>query len=398
MKELNNLVDLRSSINMANIETYVRDISQRINSRLWIASPFIGEENLFYTLFNISKIKKHNPKFRLITDLKHISMKNYKVLEFFINTPNAELRTLEHLHSKLYIMDNYSVVTSANLTYYGFYVNYETAVAGDVTDIARYEQLYNELWNLGTTISNQEELQKALETSDFEDIESFSPNVKPLKPLPKELTQKCGYEQFLNEFNKLSEKYLQYGRTWNNTSLKFEIDSFLNYLFHHNPIHNSQGYYYINEINHSANDLLLKTCINEYKEWLKTDIAWDNENVRETYKNNALKLFADDKIDKITIEEISDFLKSNINTYLTNAVRFDWGNKFIQKNKIENVREYIIKLKKSSPKEIDKLVKNSTIAYMGESTLQELLGLIREDLPIRNENTNAGLRYLGYKV
>ena len=52
----------------------------------------------------------------------------------------------------------------------------------------------------------------------------------------------------------------------------------------------------------------------------------------------------------------------------------------------------------ASPKELDKLIKNSSIRYFGESTAQEVIGLLRDELPIRNENTNSGLRYLGYNV
>ncbi len=391
------LIDLRTKTNFNNIETYVREHAQRVDSRLWIASPYIGEEWLFYSLFQISKIKKHKPNFKLLTDINNISYRNYNVLKFFIENNNAELRTLEHLHSKIYIMDNYPVIASANLTYYGFYVNFESAVAGDNLDIERYEQLYNEHWNMGKTV-DEDLLKIALENSTYQDIEAYNPNVKPIRKLPKELTEKCNYEQFLREFNKLSEKYLSYGRIWESTSLKFEIDSFLNYLFHHSESHSSQEYYYINEINPMASDLLLKQCINEFQEWVVLETTWDNETIRETYKNNALSIFAEENSNNVTIEDIAAFLSNNINTYLTNAARFNWSQKFIEKNNSQNVYNFIMKLKNSTPKDIDKLVKKSEVAYMGESTLQELLGLIREDLPIRNENTNAGLRYLGYNV
>ena len=320
------------------------------------------------------------------------------MLEFFVKHTNAELRTLEHLHSKIYILDNFPIITSANLTYYGFYVNYESAVAGNNNDIERFEQIYDELWSLGEVINDENELKQYLEKSTYIDNEAYSPDVKTIKKLPKEFTQKCNYEQFLSEFSRLSEKYITYGRLWENTSLKYEIDSFLNFLFHHNQNHCSQEYYYINDFNKDAGDILLKICIQEYKEWINTKDVWDNEFIRENYKNNALKLFSDDNINNVSIGEISDFLQNNINTYLTNSVRFDWGNKFKEKNNIETVKNFIKKLKNSTPKELDKLLKASPISYMGESTLSELLGLIREDLPIRNENTNAGLRYLGYKV
>lgn len=112
-----------------------------------------------------------------MTDINNISYRNYNVLKFFIENNNAELRTLDHLHSKIYIMDNYPVITSANLTYYGFYVNFESAIAGDNLDIERYEQLYNELWNLGKTV-DEDLLKIALKNSTYQDIEAYNPNVK----------------------------------------------------------------------------------------------------------------------------------------------------------------------------------------------------------------------------
>lgn len=147
-----------------------------------------------------------------------------------------------------------------------------------------------------------------------------------------------------------------------------------------------------------ANDLLLKQCIKKFQEWVVLETTWDNETIREKYKNKALKIFAEENSNNVTIEDIAEFLSNNINTYLTNDARFNWSQKFIEKNNPQDVFNFVMKLKNSAPKDIDKLVKKSEIPYMGESTLQELLGLIREDLPIRNENTNAGLRYLGYNV
>ena len=116
------------------------------------------------------------------------------------------------------------------------------------------------------------------------------------------------------------------------------------------------------------------------------------------YRKNALEIFSDQNIDSANLEDISEFLANNINTYLTNSVRFKWKEKFAKENNIKDVKSYIQKLKIASPKELDKLVKNSYIKYFGESTTQEIIGLLRDELPIRNENTNSGLRYLGYNV
>ena len=389
------LIDLRKFNGLDDIVEYIREHSARITRRLWIASPFISSEKMFYYLFQISKIKKHKPEFKLLTDLSHVSINNYNILKFFIE--NGELRTLENLHSKIYIMENYPVITSANMTFRGFYVNYESAIAGDNGDINRYEQMYNELWSCGAVVS-LDMLDDAVKNSDYVDNDDYSVNLKCIRNVPKELTGTCSYETFLLEFKNLSDKYVKYGRIWPNTPLKFEMDSFLNYLFHHSPNHSSQDFYYWNETNPLASDNLLAECIYEYHEWIKSDSCWDNENVRENYRKNALKLFSKDNINMVTLEEVSEFLKSNINTYLTNSVRFNWAKKFIKQNDISKVISFISKIIDSSPKDIDNLVKRSPIAYMGESTLQELLGLIRDDLPIRNENTNAGMRYLGYPV
>lgn len=88
----------------------------------------------------------------------------------------------------MYLMDDYSVVTSANMTYRGLYVNYETGVAGDILDVDRFEAMYNEIWELGTPV-NQEMLDEALNNSTYIDTEGFNPDLKPIIKLPKELTE-----------------------------------------------------------------------------------------------------------------------------------------------------------------------------------------------------------------
>ena len=396
---INNLIDFRYTTKMDCITNYLHEHSGRICNRLWISSPFISSEKIFYYIFQISKIKKHKPNFRLLTDLNNISINNYKILKFFLGN-NCELRSLKHLHAKMYLMDDYSVVTSANMTYRGLYVNYETGVAGDILDVDRFEAMYNEIWELGTPV-NQEMLDEALNNSTYIDTEGFNPDLKPIIKLPKELTEKCSYEQFLNEYNELSKQYESYGRIWKNSPLKFEIDSFLNYLFHHSENNSSKDYYYsfeVNNLNSEPKAKLLKNCIQEYHNWIISDSVWDNEGIRMNYRKNALEIFSDQNIDSANLEDISEFLANNINTYLTNSVRFNWKEKFAKENNVKDVKSCIQKLKIASPKELDKLIKNSSIRYFGESTAQEVIGLLRDELPIRNENTNSGLRYLGYNV
>ena len=185
---INNLIDFKKKKKMDCITNYLHEHSGRICNRLWISSPFISSEKIFYYIFQISKIKKHKPNFRLLTDLNNISINNYKILKLFLGN-NCELRSLKKKKKKMYLMDDYSVVTSANMTYRGLYVNYETGVAGDILDVDRFEAMYNEIWELGTPV-NQEMLDEALNNSTYID-DQFS---------------------FATAFDDLLEDRVQYGR------------------------------------------------------------------------------------------------------------------------------------------------------------------------------------------
>ena len=76
---INNLIDFRYTTKMDCITNYLHEHSGRICNRLWISSPFISSEKIFYYIFQISKIKKHKPNFRLLTDLNNISINKKQV-------------------------------------------------------------------------------------------------------------------------------------------------------------------------------------------------------------------------------------------------------------------------------------------------------------------------------
>lgn len=395
-KKLQNLLNMRYTHGQLQDMVDFLRTNSTAGERLWLAAPYISSFNTIQYLFNLSYLKKHKTNFKLITDIKNASIYNRNILEFFIQ--NGELRTLENLHAKLYLMGKHAVITSANMTYRAFFVNYETGVADTNND--KYEILFESLWNNSTPVT-QEELEINIKNSNINFDEDTIYSSMNIRELPPELTSNSNYVNFLKNYKILMDEYETTGRIWNNnTPLKFEIDAFLNYLFHHSPNHKSSNFYTNNSINIDANEKLLTNCKKEFFDWITSDVSkpYDNENKRKEFATKAKLLFSKTHIEKLTVKQCAEFLGECANTYLKNGVRFNWMEKFEKSNDIETIIKYIGKLKTCEIEKIDNIVNNSPVNFMGISTSQEILGLLRDELPIRNENTNAGLRYLGYEA
>lgn len=413
-KELKNLIDTKyTNGKLVDMVKYISENS-KAGEVLWLASPFISSYKAMDYLFNFEYNKKHKTDLRLITDIDNATLYNKQILEFFMQ--NGELRTLKNLHAKIYIMGSHSIITSANMTRRAFFVNHEIGIAMTKSNI--HKDLYEELWREAKPVTPEElEINVKNTRGDFDaDMFDGSEIIRELpKKLPKnceyitglqkarlqrskEVPQNCEYITFLENFEKLSKQYIKSGRIWEKPPLKYEIDAFLNYLFHHSETHSSYSYYTTNDVNQNATPELLDECKKEFSKWIKSKEAesYDDENHRSESAKYAKDIFSKDKINELKLEHCAEFLQKNINTYFKNGTRFHWAEKFVQTNNPDTVKNYISQLRECKKEDVDKLIKNSHVKYMGISTSQELIGLLRDEFPIKNENTNAGLRYLGY--
>ena len=123
----------------------LRDKCDNACKRIWIASPYIG------SLKDIQRIiggKWLLPSIdcRILTDIDSGFVRQDTFDEFLNN--KVEVRSLDSLHSKIYIVDDWCLVTSANLTGTAFLCRYEMGVA--LNNEKEVENTYLRWWNMVT--------------------------------------------------------------------------------------------------------------------------------------------------------------------------------------------------------------------------------------------------------
>ena len=155
----------------AQIDT-LRDRCDNATKRIWIASPFIG------SLKDIQKIiggKWIRPSIdcRILTDIDAGFIRKDAFDEF--SKYQVEIRTLLSLHAKIYIVDDWCLVTSANLTGTAFLCRYEMGITLDnITDV---EATFKKWWGLGAPVTALPQKQnKAL--IDYQDGKQFKRKFK----------------------------------------------------------------------------------------------------------------------------------------------------------------------------------------------------------------------------
>ena len=127
----------------------LRNRCDKVQKRIWISSPYIG------SLKDIQKIiggKWLLPSVdcRILTDVDSGFIRDDTFDEFVSN--NKEVRSLDSLHAKIYIIDDWCLVTSANLTGTAFLCRYEMGIA--TNDISEIEKTFVRWWNMAKAVTN----------------------------------------------------------------------------------------------------------------------------------------------------------------------------------------------------------------------------------------------------
>jgi hypothetical protein len=164
----------------------------------------------------------------------------------------------------------------------------------------------------------------------------------------------------------------------------------LNYLFHDDPDTPSLAYRH-----GPARSLSKRERLNEIKRYRYRRSGLQS-NVHLKAARLIRRLLAKSKVKHLTSAEIA-MIAGSLNCFGVNALA---KAKFINNNDRDVVREAWFDLI-HGPGEL-KLRMNdcrSKLFGFGKSAIQETLGYYDPArFPLRNENTNAGLRFLGYKV
>ena len=117
--------------------------------RIWIASPYVGSLKEVQQILG-GKWMRSSIEFKLLTDVDAGFVRK-DTFDALTTSPNTEIRTLLSLHAKIYIIDDWCLITSANLTGTAFCRRYEVGTVLD--DIVEAVKLYNKKWKLGSGVT-----------------------------------------------------------------------------------------------------------------------------------------------------------------------------------------------------------------------------------------------------
>lgn len=386
----------------------LRRLMDSAKRRIWIASPYIGGVSAVSRILGRKWEIASDINIRLLTDLDECTRISFETLIHFYKV--GAIQSLPALHAKIYIVDGSVIVTSANLTEAAFGKRYEMGVLLEGAEAKDAISQFDLWWKKKS---------KPVSLKDIKHLESKCAKSEPdhglgkgLPPLwklpppvnkPKKLSGQGkldDYDYFVKCYNDLAAIYSQHQRLKPHMPINLEIDGMLDYLFH-SETQPSSKYGRIagktpippRQIKDLENEV--KRCAKQYEKWVEGggDISW--RQVRSNLIGTLLDTNSAMNINRLDLKKVVDCLNC-MNSYPINKARFLNPSN----NSLRNIRYNLHSLLHGDGDIKARLVKcRDALKYFGDSSVQELVGFYDPvSYPIRNGNSNAGLRYFGYGV
>jgi hypothetical protein len=380
----------------------LRSAADGAHERFWVASPYIGGWP-----GNVRRIigthwQENAKDVRLLTDVAARGFRLNTLKQFFRRGP---VRTLLGLHAKLYVIDDFVLLTSANLTGTGFSRRFEAGIAlsgKPAHDVAR---LFESWWKKGIAI-REEQLPPPKGGSGDPDnpggpplpvLNGLPPDVND-QPLPSDSFG--DYDAFQECYEDLAKKYLATQRIWKNAPRYFEVDAFLNYLYHHAPGLPSRPY--ARKQPRTLTSRQQRQQIKKFAPMFANGLRRGDTNESPTWRSERaakvrrlLTRNLKRGLSRADIEELLLQLNA-MNAYRVNLAKVlnpDNNNLTEIRTTLRDFVDEDVPLQRRMSE------CNERVFGMSKSAIQELVGFYSNGkFPLRNRNTNCGLRFFGYDV
>ncbi|MEE7626630.1 phospholipase D family protein [Methylobacter sp. Wu8] len=386
----------------------LRKLMDASKERIWIASPYIGGICAISRILGNRWQTAPEISIRLLTDVYECSQISFETLEAFYKS--GSIQTLRGLHAKIYIIDDSAIITSANLTEAAFSRRYEMGVLLQGQEAKEAIAQFDLWWKKKSTSVSLKMIKKieskcAPESTEPRDGSGLD-TLWDLPPQKKDKLTSSGqgklqdFDYFVACYKDLSDIYSSYQRILPSIPIFLEIDGLLDYLFHEdsqpsNKYARTEGNTILPPRTIKNIEAEIFRCAKKYKKWVDAgkDISWRWD--RSQIIQNSLSPKAVLQIDWNGLRKIADCL---------NCMNSRPGNKegFLnpENNNLDNIRRNLYMLLHGEDDIKIRMVKcKKALKYFGDSSVQELVGFYSpEKYPLRNGNSNAGLRYFGYDV
>ena len=369
----------------------LREHCDQAKERIWIASPYIGNFKDVQKIIGGNWMRSHID-FRVLTDVESGFIR-HDTYTGFIASPNTEIRSLFNLHAKIYLIDDWCLLTSANLTGMAFSARHE--VGQVVSAPEQVVKLFDQWWKKAQAVSSvPKSLPKSL--ADREDL----PKPKRLYKLPQ-YTSGAG-DQFLKKCDQFKEFASLYesvtGRNQQMVSDGFtlyeEVDYFFYYLYSNYPDKPSKEY---KERKRSLTSGEVKQeKILRYFELMSMSYAPEEEQWRLDRRKRIRKILpfkAGSSPRKEEIEKVLDCLHC-LRSYPINITRILNNN---NPRSIARAWNRLIQAPSINSQLIEEVI--GEIKHFGMSSTCELIAwYYPEKYPMINLNSESGMRFSGFNI
>ncbi len=387
--------EMNTILSGQNLVDTLREQCEQAKERIWIASPYIGNFKDVQKIIGGNWMRSRID-FRVLTDVESGFIRHDTYTGFMAN-PDAEIRSLFNLHAKIYLIDDWCLLTSANLTGMAFSARYE--VGQVVSGVEQVVKLFDQWWEKAQAVSS---LPKSPPKSlaDREDL----PKPKRLYRLPQYTSgasdlflKKCDqFKEFASLYESVTGRNQQMVR--DGFTLYEEVDYFFNYLYHDHP--NTPSREYTKEVlSFSSEEVKQKKVeqeIRHYFELMSMSYDLEEEQWRLDRRDRIREILpfkAGRYPRKQEIEEVLDCLHC-LNSY-------EWHKpKILNKNDPRSIARAWNKLI-NAPFINAQLIKETIgkIKNFGRSSACELIGwYYPEEYPKINRNSESGMRFFGFDI
>lgn len=168
-----------------NLAETLRKKCDEAKSRIWIVSPFVGDAKDVDCLLG-PNWKNKNVDRKLIFDAISGSMPKSTLLSFF--NIGIQIKSLHSVHAKIYIVDDWCLLTSANLTGTAFSKRYEIGKEIDSNkEIGELVDSFNKWWNLSETIKPDSRINEITTHNNFNQLRKLPTSDHSLEELIEDI-------------------------------------------------------------------------------------------------------------------------------------------------------------------------------------------------------------------
>lgn len=371
----------------------LRSHCNSVKHRIWICTPFIGGRKDVLRIIGGSW-KRNDIDFRVITDIETGFIRQDTFDEFIESHPNS-IKSLKSLHAKIYIVDDWCLVSSANLTGTAFSKRYE--IGTDDVNISNVEAFFNSLWEnkkakLATSWSKVKK-QSQIEFEDggvrYDKLTTLPTYSAGMGKMDKYLAQSSKYKAFARTYEKITGRCRD--MVDDGFTLLQEVDYLFNYLEHVACV--SKNLTIVQQRTEFSRNSLIK------KYFKKISTHYNQNRDYELRRINSTKLVKEltspSRIKTISAEEVRAVLDT-FNCFGLGRDMHGHASNFIKENSLSDIRYHWDALLNHGDITAEKVNECCRLRHCRDSSVSELIAWRFSDkYPIMNTCSKRGLWFFG---